>query len=196
MLALMCDEHSTPTIFWFGPTLTFLITKPEDMKAVYTSPNCLQKPYVYNFFGGELGIFTSPAHIWKKDRRAINQTFNNRILQSFVPVFNANVDILVDTLRPHVADGQPFDVGDNIAACTLDMVCGKRALCTMFKSTQQLIKCTFNLHTATTLGYNVRVQRKENQKFLHMLEEYVCTYAICISEPNNTISLSVRAGSP
>lgn len=126
MLALICSEHSTPTIFWFGPTLTFLITKPEDMKAVYMSPNCLQKPYVYNFFGGNnLGIFNAPAHIWKKDRRAINPTFNNRILQSFVPVFNANVDILVETLRPYVTGRQPFDIGENIGACTLDMVCGK-----------------------------------------------------------------------
>lgn len=95
------------------------------MKAVYMSPNCLQKPYVYNFFGGQnLGIFNAPVHLWKKDRRAINPTFNNRILQSFVPVFNTNVDILVDTLRPNIAGG-PFDIGENIAACTLDMVCGK-----------------------------------------------------------------------
>lgn len=125
-LIQMSSETDTPSIFWFGPTLAFLISEPEDLKTIYMSPNCLSKPYVYKFFmGNNKGIFNSPAEMWKKDRRVINPTFNNRILQSFVPIFNEKVDILVDTLQANAADGRPFDVADNIFACTLEMVCGE-----------------------------------------------------------------------
>lgn len=121
----MCDERATPALLWFGPTLAFVITKPEDMKAVYTSPDCLGKPYVYRFFGGTASLFTAPVHFWKPNRRAINPTFNKRILLSFVPIFNQKVNTLVSTLRPHVGTNRPFNVGDNINACTLEMVCGE-----------------------------------------------------------------------
>lgn len=60
----ICDETETPSVFWFGPTLAFFISKPEDLKAVYMSPDCLAKPFVYDFFGGTKGIFNSPREFW------------------------------------------------------------------------------------------------------------------------------------
>lgn len=54
-------DQETPSIFWFGTQLAFIVDKPEDMKAVLTSPNCLQKLYVYDFFRGTNGLFNSPG---------------------------------------------------------------------------------------------------------------------------------------
>lgn len=55
-------DQETPSIFWLGPQLTIIVNKPNDMKDVLTSPNCLQKPYVYDFIGG-ISIFNSPGNI-------------------------------------------------------------------------------------------------------------------------------------
>lgn len=55
------SDQETPSIFWLGPTMTFVINKPEDMKSVLMSPNCLQKPYMYDFVGSTKGIFNSPG---------------------------------------------------------------------------------------------------------------------------------------
>lgn len=55
-------DKETPSIFWLGSQLTIIVNKPDDMKAVLMSPNCLQKPYVYDFIGG-ISIFNSPGNI-------------------------------------------------------------------------------------------------------------------------------------
>lgn len=141
-------ERPTPSIFWFGHTLSFVITNPEDMKTILTSQNCLQKPYIYKFMGGKsLGlfnsecnlrlwnlsnwcyiwfvnlIFISKAHLWKKDRKAINMTFNNKILHSFVPIFNDKTAKLCEALAKK--SNEAFDISSNIFATTLEMVCCK-----------------------------------------------------------------------
>lgn len=146
VLIKICNENATPTVFWFGPTLAFLISKPEDIKAVYMSPNCLAKPYVYDFFGGLNALFTSKPEMWKKDRRVINGTFNKRILQSFVPIFNENVEWMVEQMRERLGGGV-FDVGEPVASCTLSMV------------------------VATTLGMNAKLERAKIHEFLTLLEE-------------------------
>lgn len=75
------------------------------------------------------------AHLWKKDRKAINMTFNNKILHSFVPVFNDKTIKLCKALAmKSVESNKPFDISMNIFATTLDMVCGKCGLETIKQS--------------------------------------------------------------
>lgn len=51
-------SNETPTKIWIGPCLTITLDKPEDMKAVLTSPHCLDKPYMYRFLPSDMSIAT------------------------------------------------------------------------------------------------------------------------------------------
>lgn len=53
------QTNETPTKIWIGPVLTITLDKPEDVKAVLMSPNCLDKPYMYRFLPSDVGILTA-----------------------------------------------------------------------------------------------------------------------------------------
>lgn len=57
------SDLETPSVFWLGPIMIIVVNKPDDIKSVLMSPNCLQKPYMYNFVGSTKGIFNSPGNI-------------------------------------------------------------------------------------------------------------------------------------
>lgn len=73
-------------------------------------------------------LHQTTAHIWKKDRKFINPTFNNKILNSFVPIFNDKSQVLVTKLETKVNTDDAFDICKMLFACTLEMVCGKRKI--------------------------------------------------------------------
>lgn len=61
---------------------------------------------------------------WKPIRKLLNPTFNLKILQSFVPIFNDKTNIMLENLDKEA--GNPnFDLSQYMHACTLDMVCGE-----------------------------------------------------------------------
>lgn len=70
-------------------------------------------------------FFFRSAHIWKPQRKLLNSTFNNKILSSFIPVFNQKAEVLSKSLDLMVNTSEMFDISKNLFACTLDMVCGK-----------------------------------------------------------------------
>lgn len=62
------------------------------------------------------------VHVWKPQRKLLNPTFNNKILQSFIPIFNEKSQIFVDVLAQKVGN-QAFDISKQVFACTLEMIC-------------------------------------------------------------------------
>lgn len=48
----------TPNKIWLGPILVVSLDRPEDVKTILMSPNCLEKPYLYRFLPAELSILT------------------------------------------------------------------------------------------------------------------------------------------
>lgn len=65
------------------------------------------------------------AHIWKPQRKLLNSTFNNKILSSFIPIFNQKSEVLAKNLDENIDSREMFDISKYIFECTLDMVCGK-----------------------------------------------------------------------
>jgi len=139
-------SRGTPTKIWIGPCLTLTLDKPEDFKTVLMSPNCLDKPYMYQFMPSDIGILTAKSGaVWKPMRKLMNPCFNMKILQSFVPIFNEKTNLMLSKLDVEVNAGV-IDIAPYMFACTLDMVC------------------------ATTMGYNVDVQKDNNLEFLKGVE--------------------------
>lgn len=64
------------------------------------------------------------ASVWKPIRKLLNPSFNMKILQSFVSIFNEKTNVMLEKLDKEV-DQNAFDISPYMFACTLDMVCGK-----------------------------------------------------------------------
>lgn len=71
-----------------------------------------------------LNVALISVHIWRPQRKLLNPTFNNKILLSFIPIFNEKSQILAKVLENKVGE-KAFDISKQIFACTLEMVCCK-----------------------------------------------------------------------
>lgn len=143
----------TPFYTWFGRALVMVVDDPDDVHAVLTSNSCMEKGFVYKFFDMGASLLTAPGifiisfiiaaistytyanniHLylflflvatWRSHRKMLNNAFNLKILQSFVPIFNEKVEYLIRNLNDRVNDDY-FDITPMIHACTLEMICGK-----------------------------------------------------------------------
>lgn len=80
---------------------------------------------------------------WKPIRKLLNPSFNLKILQSFVPIFNDKTNIMLEKLDKEA--GNPcFDLSQYMHACTLDMVCGKCKMGSQLERIKQHISFRFN----------------------------------------------------
>lgn len=138
----------TPSKFYLGPFLVINLDKPDDIKTVLTSSSCLDRPYFYQFLPNTTGLFTIKCNlmtdlylhsylkkiffsirlkagkVWKPIRKIMNTTFNPKIIQSFVPIFNEKTKMLLQNLDKEVGQS-PFDVFKYTSLLTLDTICGE-----------------------------------------------------------------------
>uniref|UniRef100_A0A182Q2S5 Cytochrome P450 n=1 Tax=Anopheles farauti TaxID=69004 RepID=A0A182Q2S5_9DIPT len=103
---------------WLGPKLVLCSSNPDIMNAVLTHPECLEKPFFYDF----------------TQRKALNPAFNTRILNSFIPVFVQCSKMMVHDMSEVVQDGPKLvPIFPFISKCTLEMVCGTTIGCDVFE---------------------------------------------------------------
>ncbi|KAF5304212.1 hypothetical protein FQR65_LT08019 [Abscondita terminalis] len=123
MLSLM-KLYKSPVPVWISSKLFFVITEAKDFEIVMNSPYALQKGEWYKFIKpliGE-GLFTADVPKWKIRRKSIMPTFNQKILDSFVPVFVEQSNILIERLEKEVGEKE-FDIFFYMSRCTLDIFC-------------------------------------------------------------------------
>lgn len=113
-------SYKAPFYAWFGVNLCIILDDPDDVDIVLNSKSCIDKAHVYKYFYRD-ALFTAREHIWRPQRKILNSAFNLKILQSFIPIFNAKSDLLVRNVGRMIGKGS-FDVAPIIFACTLDMV--------------------------------------------------------------------------
>ncbi|KAG4079934.1 hypothetical protein HA402_006246 [Bradysia odoriphaga] len=145
MLCMVPYIMDTPCRFWLGPCLSLFLARPEDVQTVLLSPKCLDKLFVYRFMDDIKGLLTAPLHLWKPQRKLLNPTFNNKIMLSFIPIFNEKSQILVNVLGKKVGE-KAFDISKHFLACTLEMVC------------------------TTTIGCDLEFQNDKNVEILEIME--------------------------
>ncbi|XP_050079263.1 uncharacterized protein LOC126566952 [Anopheles maculipalpis] len=115
---------------WLGPKLVLCTSHPDIMHAVLTHPDCLEKPFFYDFIKLEHGIFAGHYHPWKTQRKALNPAFNTRILHSFIPVFVQCAKLMVENMEKSINEGHnSLSIFPFISKCTLEMVCGTTIGC-------------------------------------------------------------------
>ncbi|CAG9820625.1 unnamed protein product [Phaedon cochleariae] len=122
--SIMMMFNKYPRIFkvWFGPRLFYAISDPKYFEILL--PTCLRKEPLYDkarMIVGD-GLFTALVPKWKKNRKMIAPTFNQKILDNFVEIFNEQAEMLVQQLQKYCGKGE-FDVFHVISKCTLDTIC-------------------------------------------------------------------------
>ncbi|KAG5671367.1 hypothetical protein PVAND_001568 [Polypedilum vanderplanki] len=107
---------------WVGPFVFINIIHPEDMKIIFTSKNCLDKPnFVKKYLKLRNGLVFGDIKPWKSHRKILNYHFGLQSVQSMIPMFNKKVKILIDNFEKMVGKKE-FDIFYFVAAATLDNI--------------------------------------------------------------------------
>ncbi|XP_053671746.1 cytochrome P450 4C1-like [Anopheles nili] len=108
----------SPMRAWLGPFLLIVIDRPEMVQDILSSQDCVQKPFMYDFFRLGKGLFGAPADIWRRHRKLLNTSFAPTVLKSFVPTLNAKAEQFGRELRAKVSS-ECFDVHSLLTRYTL-----------------------------------------------------------------------------
>ncbi|XP_070505847.1 probable cytochrome P450 313a4 [Chironomus tepperi] len=106
---------------WFGTFLFVGIVKPEDVKLVLNSKDCLDKPRFLKFPNIPKGSLFGDVEYWHSHRKLLNPYFGARSLQSVIPIFNQKVKVLMKNFDKLEGKGQ-FNVLYSMTALTLETI--------------------------------------------------------------------------
>lgn len=112
-------EYGGLFLSWIGPFPIAVVSEPQLAQDVLNSPNCVNKSFVYKGVEDATGrglftldgkisnfssliLFTYPQMLrscvdpeWSYHRKLLNPAFSHKILLSFIPIFNKEVDNLI-----------------------------------------------------------------------------------------------------
>ncbi|CAH1400976.1 unnamed protein product [Nezara viridula] len=116
------QEHGVLAV-WIGPMAIVLVHDLQDIEQILTSRDLTRKSYQYKFFEPWLGqgLFTASGPHWYSHRKLITPAFHFKILEKFIPIFNANIDIYLRKLDEKVGKGS-FNIENYIAYLSLDII--------------------------------------------------------------------------
>ncbi|KAL3271099.1 hypothetical protein HHI36_021595 [Cryptolaemus montrouzieri] len=119
-----CVDYPNVMKYWLGPKLMIAVTKPEYLQIIMNHPDCLEKDSSYRFLKKYVGngLISAPVQIWKKNRKLIQPTFRQKILDSFVVVFVEHTKTLTDIMMKHAGTGE-VDMASFLNAFMIDLVC-------------------------------------------------------------------------
>ena len=112
-------EHTSKT--WLGPLLFVLIKKPEDVKTVLNSKDCLDKPKLIKFLNIPKGSLFGDVEYWHSHKRILNPYFGTKSLQNAIPIFNEKIKVLMSNLEK-IEDNGEFNALNLMTALTLETV--------------------------------------------------------------------------
>uniref|UniRef100_A0A1S4JTL0 Uncharacterized protein n=1 Tax=Culex quinquefasciatus TaxID=7176 RepID=A0A1S4JTL0_CULQU len=140
---------TAPRLFklWLGPVMVVGVTHPELIQKLLNDPNCLEKPFFYDFLNMKHGLISARIDFWKVSRKVLNPTMNVKFLHDSIPVFEKCSRNMVNRMKACPKLEEPIDVLPFTMQCSLEMVC------------------------ATTMGAEV-LEREGSQKFMEDTEEH------------------------
>ncbi|XP_053699083.1 cytochrome P450 4c21-like [Sabethes cyaneus] len=113
---------------WLAVVPLICTGDPEMIQKILNHPQCLQKAPFYDMIRCEFGLFVAHYNIWKRQRKALNSTFNVKILNGFVPIFDRHAQVLVEDLLKYPT-GKKVQITSYTIRCALAMVCGTTIGC-------------------------------------------------------------------
>jgi len=105
-----------------------MLDHPDDVQIVLNSPNANSKGVEYEFlnvYPDASGLITANGEMWKNHRKLLNPCFIPKILDAYLPIFNACSRVLVEKIGNTVNENLLFDIEPLIHCCTFDQICGE-----------------------------------------------------------------------
>ncbi|XP_062535160.1 cytochrome P450 4c21-like [Armigeres subalbatus] len=118
----MFDRSNKLFRFYLGPKMLFGTSDPDMAQQILTDPNCMDKPYLYDYFMLGQGVFGAKTKVWRGQRKALNPAFNTKILESFMTIFGDITRSMIQRLET-IAKGETINFMEHVSRCTLEMVC-------------------------------------------------------------------------
>ena len=122
-----CGDKGGLWTLWVGPKPFVVVFYPELVEQILNSQVLIRKGSSYDALHQWLGtgLLTSWGKKWSTHRKLTTPSFHFKILESFVPVMNANAKILVDILKEEASANQNIvkDLRKPILHCALDIIC-------------------------------------------------------------------------
>ncbi|CAO1410999.1 unnamed protein product [Diamesa serratosioi] len=119
-----CLEFNSLLKLRLGPAMIWIIVnEPRLIQKVLLSPNCLEKPFFYKFLRLDNGLISAKYEKWMEHRKFLNNSFNDKILQSFLPHFLESSNQMLKNLQSQFSK-EEFNILDVTSKCTLTMLIG------------------------------------------------------------------------
>ncbi|CAG9806630.1 unnamed protein product [Chironomus riparius] len=106
---------------WLGPVLFVIANDPEDVKIIWNSKECYDKPYFVKFPGIYEGSLFGSIHAWQTHRKILDPYFGNQKLKNFLPIFDEKSKVLTRKVGEMLGKGE-FDVFHYMTALTLETI--------------------------------------------------------------------------
>ncbi|KAH8257895.1 hypothetical protein KR038_002772 [Drosophila bunnanda] len=147
--AIFLERHGPVIFSWLGPIPFMIVSDPQVIQDIFTSPHCINKGIIYKAIddGAGTGLFSLKDPRWSIHRKLLNPAFGHKVLLSFLPIFNRETALLLDQLKLLENDGEK------------DLI-------------PLLQSFTLNVATQTTMGSDAKSE--ESFRSNSLLEQYQC----------------------
>ncbi|XP_060647492.1 probable cytochrome P450 313a4 isoform X4 [Drosophila nasuta] len=154
------DKHGSLVFSWLGLMPFVLASDPQLAQEILNSQHCVNKCLIYKAIddASGRGLFSLKEPHWSAHRRLINPAFALKVLQSFLPIFNAETTSLLKVV-------------DSLVDC------GEKNLIPLMRS------LALNISTQTTMGSEVNCSEYiKNNKLLEAYRSLLKTVTdMCLS---------------
>ncbi|KAH8383808.1 hypothetical protein KR009_010615 [Drosophila setifemur] len=119
-------QFKAPFISWMGTNCFLYVNDPSTVELIFNSTHCTNKGDFYRFMSSAIGdgLFTSSSPRWHKHRRLINPAFGRQILSNFLPIFNAEAEVLMQKMDLEgVQHGKRLEIYQILKKIVLEAAC-------------------------------------------------------------------------
>ncbi|KAH8255059.1 hypothetical protein KR032_012351 [Drosophila birchii] len=119
-------QFKAPFISWMGTDCFLYVNDPSTVEQIFNSTHCTNKGELYRFISSAIGdgLFTSSSPRWHKHRRLINPAFGRQVLSNFLPIFNAEAEVLLQKLDLEgVQHGKRLEIYQILKKIVLEAAC-------------------------------------------------------------------------
>ncbi|KAM7341963.1 uncharacterized protein ACRADG_009556 [Cochliomyia hominivorax] len=116
------NKHGSDSLMWVGPFPIFLTRDPKTAKNILMSKNCINKPSI--ILNGltltlGLGLVSASDPWWSRHRKVLNKAFSNKNLLSFIPLFNKEVNRIIEQIDRSLEKGEHMELMELFEKLTL-----------------------------------------------------------------------------
>uniref|UniRef100_A0A1B6F266 Cytochrome P450 n=1 Tax=Cuerna arida TaxID=1464854 RepID=A0A1B6F266_9HEMI len=117
-------KYTSVCSVWFLGVPNVNLSSPGNLEALLKSVQHITKGREYFILVPWLGdgLLTSTGAKWHAHRKMLTPAFHFRILESCLPIFNRNAELLITILQDNFEDQKILNVDTFISLCSLDII--------------------------------------------------------------------------